>query len=182
MIRILARTQKGDFQPECFLPSSFIDMKDHEDRVKSGKCGRSAKFGQRLWLFHILITGIKNQLSKQTMKILMRRLIRSRLFWISSVCKCMSEFTWCPKLPDFTLPQSYNSLTSQNASLVISGKPKPKLTKRRLRQLNRTESTRFILDNKADVPLLPDLTRTRGPGKRGSLDTDDKETQTSVNK
>ena len=63
---------------------------------------------------------------------------------------------------------------------IISGKPKPKLTKRRLRQLNRTESTRFILDNKADVPLLPDLTRTRGPGKRVSLDTDDKETQTSV--
>ena len=33
----------------------------------------------------------------------MRRLIRSRLIWISAVCKCMFEFTWCPKLPDFTL-------------------------------------------------------------------------------
>ena len=27
----------------------------------------------------------------------------SRLIWISIVCKYMSEFTWCPKLPDFTL-------------------------------------------------------------------------------
>ena len=37
------------------------------------------------------------------MKILMRRLIRSRLIWISTVCRRMFEFTWCPKLPDFTL-------------------------------------------------------------------------------
>ena len=72
-------------------------------RVKSGKFGRSAKFGQRPCLFHILIIGIKNELTKQTEKILMRRLIRSRLIWISTVCKCMSEFTRCPKLPDFTL-------------------------------------------------------------------------------
>ena len=79
-------------------------------RVKSGKFGRSAKFGQRLWLFHILIFGIKNQLSKQTMKIQMRRLTRSRLIWISSVCKCVSEFTWCPKLSDFTLEQYMYSI------------------------------------------------------------------------
>ena len=58
------------------------------DRVKSGKFGRSAKFGQRLCLFHVLIIGIKNKLTKQTVKILMRRLI-----WISIVCKCMSEVT-----------------------------------------------------------------------------------------
>ena len=37
------------------------------------------------------------------MKILMRRLIRSRLIWISTVCKRVSEFTWCPKFHDFTL-------------------------------------------------------------------------------
>ena len=49
-----------------------------------------------------LIIGIKNKLTKQTVKILMRRLIRSRLIWISTVCKCMSELTRCPKLPDFT--------------------------------------------------------------------------------
>ena len=45
----------------------------------------------------------KNRLTKQTVKILMRRLIRSRLIRISTVCICMSEFTRCPKLPDFTL-------------------------------------------------------------------------------
>ena len=28
--------------------------------------------------------------------------IRSRLIWISTVCKCVSEFTWCPKFHDFT--------------------------------------------------------------------------------
>ena len=37
------------------------------------------------------------------MKILMRRLIRSCLTWITTVCKCMSEFTPCPELPDFSL-------------------------------------------------------------------------------
>ena len=64
-----------------------------------GKFRRSAKFWQRPCLFHILIIWIKNKLTKQTVKILM---IRSRLIWISTVCKCMSEFTWCPKLPDFS--------------------------------------------------------------------------------
>ena len=62
-------------------------------RVKSGKFGRSAKFGQRPCLFHILMIGIKNKLPMQTVKIPMRRLIRSRLIWITTVCKCMSEFT-----------------------------------------------------------------------------------------
>ena len=56
-------------------------------RVKSNKFGQAAKFGQRPCLFHILIIGIKNKLTKQTVKILMRRLIRSRLIWISSVYK-----------------------------------------------------------------------------------------------
>ena len=43
--------------------------------------------------FHILNIGIKNKLTKQTVKILMRRLIRSRLIWIFTVYKCVSEFT-----------------------------------------------------------------------------------------
>ena len=34
---------------------------------------------------------------------MIRRLIMSRLIKISTVCMCMSEFTRCPKLPDFTL-------------------------------------------------------------------------------
>ena len=74
-----------------------------ELRVKLGIFGQTAKFGQRPCLFHISNIGIKNKLTKQTVKILMRRLIRSRLIWISTVCECMSEFTWCPNLSDFTL-------------------------------------------------------------------------------
>ena len=84
------------------LQTVFLAMRPNY-RVKSGKFRRSAKFGQRSCLFHILIIGIKNKLTKQKVKILMRRLIRSRLIWVSTVCKCMSEFTRCLKLPDFTL-------------------------------------------------------------------------------
>ena len=78
-------------------------------RVKSGIFGQTAKFGQRPCLFHISNNGIKNKLTKQTVKILMRRLIRSRLISIYIVCKCVSEFTWCPNLPDFTLSVDDNS-------------------------------------------------------------------------
>ena len=56
-------------------------------REKSGKFGQSAKFGHRLCLFHTIIIKTKNKLRKQTVKILMRRLIKSRLIWISTVCK-----------------------------------------------------------------------------------------------
>ena len=63
-------------------------------RVKSGIFGQTAKFGQGPCLLHISIIGIKNKLtSKQTVKILMRRLIRSRLIWIYTVCICVSKFT-----------------------------------------------------------------------------------------
>ena len=72
-------------------------------RVKSGIFGQTAKFRQRPCLFHISNIGINNKLTKQTVKTLMRRLIRSRLIWIYTVCKCVSEFTRCQKLPDFTL-------------------------------------------------------------------------------
>ena len=71
--------------------------------VKLGKFGRSAEFGQRLGLFRIFINGIKIILTKQTVKILMRRLIRSRLILLSIVCIRMSQFTRCPRLPDCTL-------------------------------------------------------------------------------
>ena len=37
----------------------------------------------------------------------MRWLISSRLIWIYTVCKCVSEFTLCPNLPDFTLLHVY---------------------------------------------------------------------------
>ena len=72
-------------------------------RVKSGIFGQTAKFGQRPSLFNISNIGIKNKLTKQTVKILMRRLIRSRLIWIYTVCKCSSEFTCCPNIPNLTL-------------------------------------------------------------------------------
>ena len=65
-------------------------------RVKSGMFRQTAKFGQRSCLFHTSIIGIKNKLTKQTVEILMRRLIRSRLIWISTVCK----INVCPSLPD----------------------------------------------------------------------------------
>ena len=55
--------------PEHYIPfSGFINEK--HDKIKSGI------FGQRPCLFHILIKfGIKNKLTKKTVKILMRRLI-----------------------------------------------------------------------------------------------------------
>ena len=62
-------------------------------RVKLGIFGQTAKFGQQHCLFHISNIGIKNKSTKQTVKILMRRLIRSRLIRIYTVCKCVSEFT-----------------------------------------------------------------------------------------
>ena len=40
----------------------------------------------------------------------MRRFIKSRLIWIYAVCKCVFEFTWCPKLPDFIILQFQNVL------------------------------------------------------------------------
>ena len=62
-------------------------------RVKLSIFGQTAKFGQLPCLFHSSVLGIKNKLFKQAVKLLMRRLIRSRLIWISTVCKCVSEFT-----------------------------------------------------------------------------------------
>ena len=43
-------------------------MTQLKDRVKSGKFGQTAKFGQRPCLFHISNIGIKNKSTKQTGK------------------------------------------------------------------------------------------------------------------
>ena len=75
------------------LQSSFRYVKRIMCKVKSGIFGQTAEFGQPPCLFHSSVIGVKNKLTKQTVKILMRRLIRSRLIWISIVCKCVSEFT-----------------------------------------------------------------------------------------
>ena len=72
---------------------SLDQVKHQTSMVESGIFGQTAKFGQLTSLFHISNIGIKNKLTKQTVKILMRRLIRSRLIWIYTVCKCVSEFT-----------------------------------------------------------------------------------------
>ena len=53
-------------------------------RVKSRKFGRSAKFGQRHCLFHILIIRMKNKLTKQTV---------SRLIGIFTVCNTIQYNT-----------------------------------------------------------------------------------------
>ena len=39
----------------------------------------------------------------------MKWLIRSRLIWIYTVCKCVSEFTCCPNIPDCTLHVNFFS-------------------------------------------------------------------------
>ena len=57
------------------LPSMCLTI-----RVKSVYSDRQPNSDSRLkWLFHSSIIGIKNELTKQTVKILMRRLIRSHL-------------------------------------------------------------------------------------------------------
>ena len=60
---------------------------------KSGIFGQTAKFGQPPFLFHSSIIEIRNKLTKQTVKILMRRL---------TVCKCVSELNDVRIYPTFT--------------------------------------------------------------------------------
>ena len=73
--------------------SAVLRASSQDIRVMSDIFGQTAKFGQRPYLFHISNTGIKYKLTKQTVKILMRRLIRRRLISIYTVCKFVSEFT-----------------------------------------------------------------------------------------
>ena len=58
-------------------------------------------------------------LNKQTVKILMRRPIRSRLIWISTVCKFMSDFIWYPKLPALILFISFYVQAGENSTTAI---------------------------------------------------------------
>ena len=83
------------------------------DRVKSGIFGQTAIFGQRPCLFHISNDGIKNKLTKRTVKILMRRLIRSRLMTsgftlLANVCRNLPDVRIYPTLP-YILTLSFNS-------------------------------------------------------------------------
>ena len=75
----ISRCQHVTLKDELFC-HILIQMADFLlTRVKSGILGQTAKFGQPPCLFHSSNIGIKNKITKQTVKILMRRLIRSRL-------------------------------------------------------------------------------------------------------
>ena len=63
-------------------------------RVKSGIFGQTAKLGQPPCFFHSSVIGIKNKLTKQLLKILMRQLIRA----VSSGFPLFASV--CPNLPD----------------------------------------------------------------------------------
>ena len=77
----------------------FKDCFENVNRVKSGKFGRSAKFGKRPCLIHILTIGIKNKLTKQTVKILMRRLVSSGFALFANVCPNLPGVRSYPTLP-----------------------------------------------------------------------------------
>ena len=110
---IYSYTRGSDIRPYGLLCLDQGRYKIYTSMVKLGKFGHSSIFRQPHCFFHFLIIGIKIKLTKQTVKILMRQLIKSCLIWIFTVksrligiftgCKCMSEFTRCPKLPDYTL-------------------------------------------------------------------------------
>ena len=55
----------------------------------------------------------------QTEKILMRRLIRSRLIWITTVWKCVSEINWYPNLPDLTLYHLAVVFTAEEKKMLV---------------------------------------------------------------
>ena len=70
-------------------------------RVKSGMFGQTAKFGQRSYLLHTSIIGIKHKLTKQTVKILMRRLgaVSSGFSLFANVCPNLPDVRIYPTLP-----------------------------------------------------------------------------------
>ena len=78
MVDLVLMVDHGLTMSVCLMSANY--------RVKSGK------FGPCLFL-HNSNVGIRNKLTKQTVKILMGRLIRSRLILIYTVCKCVPEFT-----------------------------------------------------------------------------------------
>ena len=80
---------------EQFDIFSLIDIFASNARVKSGYFGQTAKFGQRPCSFHISNIGIKNKLTKQAVKILMR-LIRSRYLDLHCLQMCVRIY---PTLP-----------------------------------------------------------------------------------
>ena len=91
-------------------------------RVKSGIFGQTAKFGQPPCLFHSSVIGMKNKLTKQTVKLLMRRQPSHLEFHCLQMCVriyLMSELT---ELYPNTFTGSYELLISseRKSSCVIS--------------------------------------------------------------
>ena len=75
-----------------------MKVKDFYDiGVKSGMFGQKAKFGQRSCLIHTSTIGMKNILTKQTVNILMRRLIKSSPF--AKECPNLPNVRINPTLP-----------------------------------------------------------------------------------
>ena len=93
-----------------------------DTRIKSGIFGQTAKFEQRPCLFHISNIGIKNKLAKQTVKILMRRLIRSCLFGFTlfaNVCPILPDIRIYPTLPYIHYKKESHSSSTVHLTLLV---------------------------------------------------------------
>ena len=95
----------------CILLSDKI--KSFIPRVMSGIFGQTAEFGQPHCLYHSSIIEMNNKLTKQTVKIRMRRLIRSRLKAVSTgfllfanLCLNLPDVPIYPTLPCLVMLQS----------------------------------------------------------------------------
>ena len=64
-------------------------LRTSNNRVKSGNFGHQVN-SATLFVSYFKDWN-KKKITKQTVKILMRRLIKSRLIWVSTFCKCMSK-------------------------------------------------------------------------------------------
>ena len=104
----------------------------------------------------------------------MSRLIGSRLIWISTVYKFVSEFTWCPKFHDFTLLLllfSDSTEINQTAFNTYVNFSRPQNSNKRIEYQNASmwEQTRHILYqfykpfNRALANLLEDPKFDYGP-------------------
>ena len=78
------------------LTGSYIELITF--RVKLGIFGQTAKFGQPPCLMHSSVIGIKNKLTKQTVKILMRR-VSSEFPLFGNVCPNLPDVRIYPTLP-----------------------------------------------------------------------------------
>ena len=80
----------------CSFMEHSIGLKRVKFRVKSSIFGQTAKFGQPPCLFHSSVIGIKNKLTKQTVKILMR----SGFPLFANVCPNLPDVRIYPTLPE----------------------------------------------------------------------------------